>query len=265
MAERPIIFSASMVRALLEGRKTQTRRLAWRWVKDRNQRHLNDDDADGCHQPSPWQRVKPGDLIWVREAVQADEDDERFGIVRYLADGFETRIQDTPQAREDWLRLYTYRTDDPAAGGKTVPPIHMPRSASGITLRVTTVRVERLQDISEPDAIAEGLECLSKDQGRVWKWGLPGRDGLPGADDGGWPWTMWCIGHKPAFASLWDSLHGPDAWAANPEVVVMHFDVLHGNIDWVKALPASSLDAIRAVPRPEPGALATVEGAARDG
>lgn len=214
MAERPIIFSASMVRALLEGRKTQTRRLAW---------------TDRAHQagqspaPSPWHAVERGDLLWVREAVQADEDDERFGIVRYLADGFETRIKDTPQAHEDWLRLYTYRADDLAAGGKTVPPIHMPRWASGITLRVTAAYIERLHDMTNLCAWAEGTPDL-----RTIANG----------------WDL-----RRCFADLWDQLHGRGAWDGNPEVVVMHFDVLHGNIDRFKAPPASSLEAIRAVPQ----------------
>lgn len=195
MSERPIIVSGPMVRALLDGRKTQTRRLAWRREGVRG-------FVEWGEGASPWQRVRPGDTLWVREAWAPHPG----GVMRHGA-------------------VYRAEPDAVPDAGRWRPSIHMPRWASRITLHVEAVRVERLQDISAADAEAEGLECLSKDQGRVWKWGLPGRDGLPGADDGGWPWTMWCIGHKPAFASLWNSLHGPDAWAANPEVVVLQFRV----------------------------------------
>lgn len=211
MAERPIIFSAPMVRALLEGRKTQTRRLAWR---------------DRAHQagqspaPSPWHNVSPGDLLWVREAVQADEDDQAFGIVRYLADGFETRIECATQAYGDWLRLYAYRTDDLGTGGKAVPPMHMPRWASQITLRVTAAYIEPLQDMTNLCALAEGTPDLR-------------------TIDNGWDL-------RRCFAELWDQLHGRGAWDRNPEVVVIHFNVISANIDRVKAPPARSLEAIRA-------------------
>ena len=101
-----------------------------------------------------------------------------------------------------------------------------------ITLTVTDVRVQRLQEISEEDAIAEGIGCITKD-GALYKWGMPDRDGYPGTDDDGWPWNRWKIGHKAAFAELWDGLHGADSWDANPWVVAATFTVERRNIDEV--------------------------------
>jgi hypothetical protein len=196
MTDRPIIFSAPMVRALLDGRKTQTRRLAW----------LNKGDPDPQVTPHPtvWQLVQPGDRLWVREAGNWC----RVDGVRYAASGM-----------PNWNFHQPWKS-----------PIHMPRWASRLTLHVEATRVERLQEISEEDARAEGLALLSKDQGRVRKWGIADRDGLPGNDSGGWPWTMWCVGHQPAFSRLWNLLHGPGAWEANPEVVAITFRVERRNI-----------------------------------
>ncbi|MCZ8147542.1 MAG: hypothetical protein O9325_06810 [Roseomonas sp.] len=79
--------------------------------------------------------------------------------MRYAADDVWRAIANCPQAAEDWLRLYTYRTDDTLTGGKPVPSIHMPRWASRITLHVEAVRVERLHAITDADAAAEGLDA----------------------------------------------------------------------------------------------------------
>lgn len=220
MADHPIIFSAPMVRALLSGAKTQTRQLAWRWVKDRDERHLSNDDANGTHQPSPWQRVRPGDRLWVREAAwipphpdEISESDLRCGAdtwePSYHADGPDPYVED--YRRWDW---------------KSRPSIHMPRWASRITLHVEAVRVERLRDISEGDAIAEGVEMESADPPFYY---------VPGI----YPHSLTAVGvEEPggrhatrSFAKLWNTLHGPGAWDANPEVVVLQFRVVKGNID----------------------------------
>jgi hypothetical protein len=209
MTDRPIIFSAPMVRALLDGRKTQTRRLAWRVAP--YQRRFDDPSAGMTPgTPSPWQAVQPGDRLWVRESVRGEEHpEEDISGVRYLADDFWQPIANTEQASEDWLRLYTYATTDTLTGGKSVPSIHMPRWASRLTLTVTAVRLERLQEISEADAIAEGPR--RKEGGY-----LPGTRG----------------DHIGTFAALWNYLHQPPhAWEDNPEVVVISFGVAKRNID----------------------------------
>lgn len=99
----------------------------------------------------------------------------------------------------------------------------MPRWASRITLEVTGVRIERLQGITEDDAKAEGLSTVTKD-GKLWKWGIPDRDGLPGGCDVGWPWTQWDADPCAAFRRLWDGIYQDDkAWDANPWVWVTEF------------------------------------------
>lgn len=227
MIDRPIIFSAPMVRALLEGRKTMTRRLAWKrnqalvpadnawaWRKD-GWLVSAADDTDTClawrNEPSPWQRVQPGDRLWVRESVQAEDHDEEDIVgVRYLADDLWCPLPDADEWRERQYVLRCYRSADPDLDAyKAVPAIHMPRWVSRLTLTVTAVRAERLQDISEADAVAEGVPFTELPQGRTTPDPL----------------------HRGQFADLWNSLHGPAAWEANPEVVVLTFTVRKGNID----------------------------------
>lgn len=196
MRERPILMSAPMVRALLAGTKTQTRRVVKPqpsilsgdllcWKDDA----LTDDEmAARC----PYGR--PGDRLWVREThsigpgpgvpLQPGESAGtlRWPHVTYLADGAIER-RDTR-----WKGAF----------GVTRPSIHMPRWASRITLRITDVQVERLQDISEKDAVAEGTA---------------------GHPDG--PWH--------AYRSLWTLINGPGSWDANPWVWVLTFEKEAGN------------------------------------
>lgn len=211
MTDRPIIFSTPMVRALLEGRKTQTRRLmpaphprfpafnqirtdvltydpqrpeAWYW--------------DGVHDrvgASYQIRYAPGDRLYVRESIARQETDQGVGYQIYAADHSKV------SPLTEW---YHKRT--------AIPSIHMPRWASRITLTVTEVRVQRLQEISEADARAEGIT--------QHRYGTPRNPS----------WTD-C---RTSFEWLWNNLHGPDAWDANPWVVAVSFTVTQGNID---ALP----------------------------
>ncbi len=131
MTIRPIIFSAEMVRALLEGRKTQTRRLA----------------------TSPLRKCEPGDLLYVRETCSAVETHDGFDSVRYEADQVWRVINDTPEAADRWVQLHHYGN----RRGANVPSIHMPRWASRLTLRVTDVRFQRVTEIDGIDALAEGI------------------------------------------------------------------------------------------------------------
>lgn len=200
MAEKPIIFSAPMVRAILEGRKTQTRRLlairghrtftefgpsttrGYDWhFRDRGMR-WHDYRQDELMQRLPY---SPGDLLWVREALERANGE----CVGYPADG--TWLPNTPWR---WSR-------------NKLPSIHMPRWASRITLKVTGVKVERLHAISEDDAKAEGVE----------------------RDSDGWcdymmPSTQCCRDAKASFKTLWLSIHGPESWSQNPWVVAISFE-----------------------------------------
>jgi hypothetical protein len=108
--------------------------------------------------------------------------------------------------------------------GKWKPSIYMRRKYARILLEVTGVRVEMLQDITEEDAKAEGLYRISKDGGTTYKYGIPDRDGWPGTDDDGWPWHEWSRFARPAFCTLWDSINGKHyPWESSPWVWVISF------------------------------------------
>lgn len=204
MTDRPIIFSALMVLALLSGQKTQTRRLAWRET-------TTDRSTSKTYglKPTTWQRVQPGDRLWVREA---------WGINDYR------HIDAIPKQRPGDLEpdaLIYFATESDCEIIQEMPrrpSIHMPRWASRLTLTVTDVRLERLQEITEADARTEGVmpaaECPTMT--------ALARAVAPDAD--------FCP-HKSAFASLWDNLHGAGSWASNPEVVRIAFTVEQRNID----------------------------------
>ena len=197
MRERPILFSAPMVRAILEGRKTQTRRTVKQVGKDGGFVILNygthdwpyrsDDGESASHTvrignklyqnetPHDCPYGRPGDRLWVKETFR-DARAVAAGRVLYRASG------------------------DTACGWR--PSIFMPRELSRVTLEVTGIRVERLQDISEADAIAEGVDF---DLSEYPFSGQPTR--TP---------TL-------AYRQLWNGINGTDSWAANPWVWVVEF------------------------------------------
>lgn len=245
MADKGIIFSAPMVRALLDGRKTQTRRLAT-FIKPQADgfwhAHGNGGGMMGMdekqlrewgHGYSPY---AVGDRLYVREACRADElAEDGVDGVRFLADDAFVAIANNPSAGLKWLKLFNYgqKEGQTPAGlrGKGVPSIHMPRWASRMWLAVTDVRVQRLQECSEVDAIAEGLEVSS--DGDVDEDGQPvnlttyrGSQVLP-----------WIGDAIEAYADLWDQLHTAEGehWQDNPWVVAVSFDVHLGNIDEERA------------------------------
>lgn len=212
MTDRPIIFSAPMVRALLEGRKTQTRRYAW---IERKEGEWKGRDVVRAV-PTIWRVVQPGDRLWVRENFNTFGGGDP-GVLVWASDwreGAKARgLDNIPDTEPKWR-----------------PSIHMPRWASRLTLTVTEVRHQPLQDIGADDAEAEGLKAVTKD-GKLIKYGIPDNDGLPGTDDYGWPWHDWRMSPVDAFQRLWCSLHGADSWGPNPEVVALTFTVAQRNID----------------------------------
>lgn len=221
MADLPILFSAPMIRALLDGRKTMTRRLAWKPLVIEIQ--TEGQPAEEVRDASPWQRVKAGDRLWVKESYF------QFGHWEPVP-GALTRKGRRQKwrfvARDSVIRFDApadYRTGRHAADPAT-PAWHlrmgrfMPRVASRLTLTVTAVRVERLQDITEADAVAEGIESVpGRHGGTCWR-----NYGCPAIPD---------RSAKYSFSTLWRSLHGPDAWDANPDVAVISFDARQGGID----------------------------------
>lgn len=203
MADHPLLFRPEMVRALLEGRKTQTRRPAWKGGPLARVRRERDRTAA--------QRIKVGDRVWVRETLRCDD----TMLWRYAADNANVRSM---RATGDWADRQ--KRD-------VVPSIHMPLWASRITLLVTGVKIERLQDISEQDAIAEGVKRTeTMATGRLTKawWDYLEPDTTQATA-------------RASYRTLYASIHGPDGWKANPEVVAITFTVHRRNIDALKAAP----------------------------
>lgn len=204
MSDRPILFSAPMVRALLAGTKTQTRRV----IEPVTGPIQEGDIIVSWPADAPVRkgltfrpRFAVGDRLWVKETWRTHRswDDHK--------------PSDVPRSRL-W---YEADRDNCDQHGKARPSIFMPRWASRLTLTVTDVRVERLQDISEADAIAEGIEPSALSG----HWKDYGPDPLPWASP------------VESYRSLWKSLHTkPDhLWADNPWVCALSFDVREGNID----------------------------------
>lgn len=208
MTERGMIFNGEMVRAILDGRKTQTRRVVKFKPREPGLNlnfsglklgHYRTGDASsgyvlasrgamGCWNdktfPAHCPYGQPGDRIWVRETFSTVPDhDEPAGCSALL-----------------------YAADGNGPYGKWTPSIHMPRWASRILLEISDVRVERLNSMSEDDARAEG--CCG------------GHDSIPG--------YMYSATPHEHFHHVWTSIYGDDSWQANPWVWVIEFKRIEG-------------------------------------
>lgn len=230
MKERGMIFNTDMVRAILDGRKTQTRRImkAQPENAELGLRRITDSsvakevgmyfwclaDACGVKQRSnlfscPFGVV--GDRIWVRETFQGplipeEELSDFFGASN--PDKFYSSAYCEYAADGGPRPEYVDADDNTRYGWK--PAIHMPRWASRITLEITGVRVERLQDISEEDARAEGVH---------WSNGNPNDVGMA---------TELVVNAREEFAHLWRSIYGADSWQANSWVWAIEFQRVEG-------------------------------------
>ncbi|MCS0459489.1 hypothetical protein [Rhizobium favelukesii] len=233
MTDRPILFSGPMVRALLDGRKTQTRRLvadvppqpdinchpekrqlsAAPYLDAYCSERKTSNNPRGMSVNWCWWQVddrqclptfkvkaKPGDRLWVRE-TWSHTGDHVFSI---------------SDARRSPFGHAIYQADaNPEyPHAKFWPSIHMPREFSRMTLTVTDVRVERLQGITEADAVAEGCKQYSS----ATKLSRPFN-------------AEWKGIYREGYAELWNEINGAGAWESNPWVVAYTFTVHHGNID----------------------------------
>jgi hypothetical protein len=204
--EKPILFSSPMVKAILDGRKTQTRRIMkpqpehfeqyphWRWTTPQLRKDgLGPFAIDSGDRPGIFGKYVPGETLWVRETwgprTEQGKPVESRHYVKYRADF----IDDSPPA--DGMDWHTYED-------KWRPSIFMPRWASRITLELTDVHVERLQDISEDDAKREGV-----------------------------PASLMASTHRIGFFNLWNSIHGCNADESNPWVWVLSFRNSKGAAD----------------------------------
>jgi hypothetical protein len=201
MTERPIIFSAPMVRAILEGRKTQTRRVLKPQPSQVSGSNVWFDWQPGKEPPKPY--CKPGDMLWVRETIELRKlPGNIFYSPVYRADGAHVMDGAHRASNHEFMRHLVHS------------PIHMPRWASRITLIVEDVRVQRLQDISEEDAMAEGVDaylpghgCATEVEARALR-----AEGYP-----------YSPSYRDGFGVLWTTIHGPGAWDANPWVAAITF------------------------------------------
>jgi hypothetical protein len=226
--ERPILFSDPMVRAIFDGRKTQTRRVV-KWRPWTAAAHVGDIEAhpqfegewfywlNGCEMSATFlcPYGKLGDRLWVRETWSPDARNA------YPCPDYVYRASDPEytQHAKDCREQYEFKNtavkiqDNHAPEGclcpfRWRPSIHMPRRASRITLEITGVRVERLQDISEVDAVAEGIEKSSDPSLRSWPY-FGGDHHIKGTP------TVHPTA-KRAFAHLWDSIHAPRKTSKSP-------------------------------------------------
>jgi hypothetical protein len=198
MSEKPIIFSAPMVRAILAGAKTQTRRVL------KPQPVATDDGSQWIS--TPVIRWHQGDTLWVREAhYLTDNGDTEYAVYAADRDAVKAHLADITALPG------AFPPEIAARHRKLRPSIHMPRWASRITLLVETVRVERLQDISEDDALAEGA-FKGKATGRVFNNVTEMRLGGP-------EWRN----ARDWYADLWDTINGAGSWDKNPWVSVTTF------------------------------------------
>lgn len=209
MTERGMIFNSEMVRAILDGRKTQTRRI----IKDCT---VGRDPISkfiqigkkfiGCYPEDVPELIReccpygvPGDRIWVRETwaeAGASAPDLKLYRANYPAH-VPTHYENVP----------------PAEDVRWTPSIHMPRGASRILLEITDVRVEQLKSISEEEARSEGVAQLREG---FWKHYQPG-------------WTQHQLSARGSFATLWESIYGFGEWDRNPWVWVIEFKRIEGD------------------------------------
>ena len=223
MKYRPILFSTPMVRALLAGTKTQTRRIVKPqplWVADPSVPFRTPDaDPKGIIR-CPY--GQPGDRLWVRETWRAHK---AFDIA---APNELPKIDGLHYEADEKPRFWDY--------GKLRPSIHMPRWVSRITLEITGVRCERLHEISEADAINEGIEVCGVGGWRNYLW--HGEPDAPAKTVEGWPhqFSNYHLDPVGSYSSLWERINGPNSWAANPWVWVVSFR----RITTDDAMPANS-------------------------
>ncbi len=223
MTERGMIFNAEMVRAILDGRKTQTRRvmkvqpesnqLGLLLITDSTKRsdigkyHWAESNATGNHVRSklfscPFGAA--GDRIWVRETF-CPVDDTQYGGEKWVD------YRATPRYEASHPAGWDSAPND-AEALKWRPSIHMPRWASRILLEITDVRVERLNSIHDVDAMREGIQNLTTCSHADF--------GIPGVVNAQHP--------VRAFQLLWESIYGADSWRANPWVWVIEFKRVEG-------------------------------------
>lgn len=205
MRELPMIFNAAMVRAILDGRKTQTRRILkprrdWNFGCELAACEIAGEINSGDYRNSAF--GQPGDRLWIKETHlawwklnPADPTGPRLfsHVAAFAADGYELE-----------------------PGERWIPSIHMRREACRLVLEITDLRAEKLGSIQSESAKAEGIEEIAR--GGAWR---------NYEMDGNW-FHGEHTGPMLSFSSLWRSIYGADSWQANPWVYVISFRVIEG-------------------------------------
>lgn len=214
MKERPILFSAPMVLAILEGRKTQTRRITRRQpfedcgeivcsnyhptIIDRHGEEAPGDETYGAYSlcgdwacKSPY--GKPGDRLWVKETWQETDMPDGTPIIAYRAGGYQ--FIGAKESGEHFLIGTDESRNKEYVAHKWKPSIFMPKWASRVQLEITGVRLERLQKLTRGDAMNEGCPFPNINRLDPLEW----------------------------YRTLWGEINGAESWAANPWVWVIDF------------------------------------------
>lgn len=207
MKEIPMLFSTEMVEAILDCRKSQTRRIKGlskinetphKFIYDGNE--INGEHAfeiidDNGNLTEKYIPVVPacsvGDLIWVREKFETETD----GHVRFFANNIEVQNNNAYRQLTKWK-----------------PSIHLKKTDARLWLKCTDVRCERLQDISNEDALAEGIKVIENDEA-YFDYEFDGKNGS-------------CATPRGSFFSLWSKLNGSESYDSNPWVWVYEFVLL---------------------------------------
>lgn len=208
--QRPILFSTEMVQAILADRKTMTRRVIKAELDSRGLRWANPktgwEDWHGNPVRCPYGQV--GDILWVRETW--------CKACLWDGDGEMPECRYWYKADDDWKQhdWHDDKNDEVTSAPKWKPSIHMPKEAARLFLQITDIRVERLQDISDVDAMLEGIESMTvaEDGELVVKF----KDYLSKSG--------WYYDSRESFKTLWMLINGFDNWNANPWVWVVSFE-----------------------------------------
>lgn len=219
---RPILFSTPMVQAINGGRKNQTRRevkpmsAAFDVAMNKDgsgkwPRNLDEDERWISDMKCPYGKI--GDILWVRESCCYVLHEHAHDLL----EGSRERNQWVYKAsvHEDWMKYAKEKY-----GYKWKPSIHMPKEACRIFLKITNIKIERLQDISEEDSKLEGIKEFTKDD-TVFKFGL-----------NGWEWGNMPRTAIGAFCRLWQLINGMESWDSNPWVWVIEFEKIEKPEDW---------------------------------
>lgn len=214
--ERPILFTPEMVRAILDGRKTQTRRIikpAIGWDHNWNVKKAEDSQNGYCMRCNtqyslPYFKCPygiPGDHLYVREKyLQWQYRDGEKGEIAYF---------DDPQIDALKRDMENLKKQKNTGNWRVIPSIHMPRAATRITLLITDITPQRLHDITPFDARAEGIQTYRP---------VPG-DGAPETLYRNHLKDTWVLDPIYSYYTLWEKINGPGSWDRNPWVWVIHF------------------------------------------